>query len=250
MASCLWNTRGRQTNILNICCISWGFCRGCPWDLGNCIVIMPMFVCDVVDLCVMFSLISWAAGEQNWFRWDHYMVPSFCAVVLLPEGNCRLSALQKRQVRLFCLIFLAGAVSRWCSCVWCQCLVGLAETMFGKSFGAWYYIASRCCSRRKRSHAQLWKDAGSRELYIYDQVHMNGPPEMGRHFWGHLPLAWMHELMLDFTLYYILFSNEEARDDANRLWVLVLKDTRRQRPHRWTWRQLTTNKVLVHKHVA
>ena len=40
--------------------------------------------------------------------------------------------------------------------------------------------------------------------------------------------------MLDFTLYYILFSNEEARDDANRLWVLVLKDTRRQRPHRWT----------------
>ena len=95
-----------------------------------------------------------------------------------------------------------------------------------------------------------WKDAGSRELYIYDQVHMNGPPEMGRHFWGHLPLAWMHELMLDFTLYYILFSNEEARDDANRLWVLVLKDTRRQRPHRWTWQQLTTNKILVHKHVA
>ena len=90
-----------------------------------------------------------------------------------------------------------------------------------------------------------WKDAGSRELYIYDQVHMNGPPEMGRHFWGHLPLAWMHELMLDFTLYYILFSNEEARDDANRLWVLVLKDTRRQRPQ-----QLTTNKILVHKHVA
>ena len=79
-----------------------------------------------------------------------------------------------------------------------------------------------------------WKDAGSRELYIYDQVHMNGPPEMGRHFWGHLPLSWMHELMLDFTLYYILFSNEEARDDANRLGVLVLKDTRRQRPHRWT----------------
>ena len=60
-----------------------------------------------------------------------------------------------------------------------------------------------------------WKDAGSRELYIYDQVHMNGRPEMGRHFWGHLPLSWMHELMLDFTLCYILFSNEEARDDAN-----------------------------------
>ena len=62
-----------------------------------------------------------------------------------------------------------------------------------------------------------WKDAGSRELYIYDQVHMNGPPEMGRHFWGHLPLSWMHEPMLDFILYYILFSNEEARDDANPL---------------------------------
>ena len=58
-----------------------------------------------------------------------------------------------------------------------------------------------------------WKDAGSRELYIYDQVHMNGPSEMGRHFWGHLPLSWMHEPMLDFTLYYILFSNEEAGDD-------------------------------------
>ena len=27
-----------------------------------------------------------------------------------------------------------------------------------------------------------WMDAGSRELYIYDQVHMNDPPEMGRHF--------------------------------------------------------------------
>jgi hypothetical protein len=36
-----------------------------------------------------------------------------------------------------------------------------------------------------------WMDAGLRELYIYDQVHMNGPPEMGRHFWGHLPLSWM-----------------------------------------------------------
>ena len=34
-----------------------------------------------------------------------------------------------------------------------------------------------------------WKDADSRELYIYDQVHMNDPPEMGRHFWGHLPLS-------------------------------------------------------------
>jgi len=79
-----------------------------------------------------------------------------------------------------------------------------------------------------------WMDAGSRELYIYDQVHMSGPPEMGRHFWGHLPLSWMHELMLGFTLYYILFSNEEARDDDNRLWVLVLRDTLRQRPHRWT----------------
>ena len=95
-----------------------------------------------------------------------------------------------------------------------------------------------------------WKDAGSRELYIYDQVHMNGPPEMGRHFWGHLPLSWMHEPMLDFTLYYILFSNEEAGDDANPLWVLVLKDTRRQRPHRWTWQLLTTQTVLMHKHVA
>ena len=92
-----------------------------------------------------------------------------------------------------------------------------------------------------------WKDAGSRELYIYDQVHMNGPPEMGRHFWGHLPLSWMHEPMLDFTLYYILFSNEEAGDDANPLWVVVLKDTRRQRPHRWTWQLLTTKTVLMHK---
>ena len=52
---------------------------------------------------------------------------------------------------------------------------------------------------------------------------MNGPPEMGRHFWGHLPLSWMHEPMLDFTLYYILFSNEEAGDDANPLWVLVFE---------------------------
>ena len=40
-----------------------------------------------------------------------------------------------------------------------------------------------------------WMDAGSRELCIYGQMHMNGPPEMGRHFWGHLPLSWMHELM-------------------------------------------------------
>ena len=79
-----------------------------------------------------------------------------------------------------------------------------------------------------------WMDAGSRELCIYGQMHMNGPPEMGRHFWGHLPLSWMHELMLGFTLYYILCSNEEGRDDDNRLWVLVLRDTRRQRPHRWT----------------
>ena len=44
----------------------------------------------------------------------------------------------------------------------------------------------------------------------------------------------MCELTVDFTLYYILFYDEEARDDDSRLWVLVLKDTRRQRPHRWT----------------
>ena len=64
MASCLWNTRDRQTNIFNICCISWGLCRGCPWDLQNCILIMPMFVCDVVDLCVMFSLICMSSGKK------------------------------------------------------------------------------------------------------------------------------------------------------------------------------------------
>ena len=64
MASCLWNTRDRQTNIFNICCISWGLCRGCPWDLENCILIMPMFVCDVVDLCVMFSLICMSSGKK------------------------------------------------------------------------------------------------------------------------------------------------------------------------------------------
>ena len=79
-----------------------------------------------------------------------------------------------------------------------------------------------------------WMDAGSRELYIYDQVFMNGPPDMGHHFWGHLSLSWMREHTVDFTLYYILFYNEDARDDDSPLWVLVLKDTRRQRPHRWT----------------
>ena len=79
-----------------------------------------------------------------------------------------------------------------------------------------------------------WMDAGSRELYIYDQVHMNGPPDMGQHFWGHLPLSWMREHTVNFTLYYILFYNEGTRDGDSPLWVLVLKDTRRQRPHRWT----------------
>ena len=40
-----------QTGICNICCTSRGFCRGCPWDLENCIVIMSAFVCNAVDLC-------------------------------------------------------------------------------------------------------------------------------------------------------------------------------------------------------
>ena len=66
---------------------------------------------------------------------------------------------------------------------------------------------------------------------IYDNL---WPAHMGRHFWSHLPLSWMCELTVDFILYYILFYDEEARDDDSRLWVLVLKDTRRQRPHRWT----------------
>ena len=79
-----------------------------------------------------------------------------------------------------------------------------------------------------------WVDAGSKELYIYNRVHAHGPPDMDRRFWGHLPLSWMHRSMIGVTLYYILFSNEEARSDEDRLWVLVLRDTRRQRPHRWT----------------
>ena len=98
-----------------------------------------------------------------------------------------------------------------------------------------------------------WMDAGSRELYIYDQVHMNGPPDMGRHFWGHLPLSWMRERTVDFTLYYILFCNEDARDDDSPLWVLVLKDTRRQRPHRWTWQfpqQTNSHKLSCYLNVV
>ena len=40
-----------QTGIFNISCTSRGFCRGCPWDLENCIVTMSVFVYDAVDLC-------------------------------------------------------------------------------------------------------------------------------------------------------------------------------------------------------
>ena len=79
-----------------------------------------------------------------------------------------------------------------------------------------------------------WVDAGSKDFYIYDKVHAHGPPDMGRRFWGHLPLSWMHQKMLGAKLYYTLFDNEEARNDEDRLWVLVLRDARRQRPHRWT----------------
>ena len=78
-----------------------------------------------------------------------------------------------------------------------------------------------------------WVDAGSKDLYIYDKVHTHGPPDMGCRFWGHLPLSWMHQKMLGGKLHYILFDNE-ARNDEDRLWVLVLRDVRRQRPHRWT----------------
>ena len=72
-----------------------------------------------------------------------------------------------------------------------------------------------------------WVDAGSKDLYIYDKVHAHGPPDMGRRFWGHLPLSWMHQKMLGAKLYYTLFDNEEARNDEDRLWVLVLRDARR-----------------------
>lgn len=34
-----------------------------------------------------------------------------------------------------------------------------------------------------------WVDAGSKDLYIYDKVHAHGPPDMGRRFWGHLPIT-------------------------------------------------------------
>ena len=40
-----------QTGIFNISCTSRGFCRGCLWDLENCIVTMSVFVYDAVDLC-------------------------------------------------------------------------------------------------------------------------------------------------------------------------------------------------------
>ena len=40
-----------QTGIFNISCTSRGFCRGCPWDLENCIVTMSVLVYDAVDLC-------------------------------------------------------------------------------------------------------------------------------------------------------------------------------------------------------
>ena len=50
-----------------------------------------------------------------------------------------------------------------------------------------------------------WIDAGLKELYVYDRVHINGRPDMGRRFWGHLPLSSMHQLMIGFALYYILF---------------------------------------------
>ena len=65
------------------------------------------------------------------------------------------------------------------------------------------------------------------KLHIYDKVHAHGPPGMGRRFWGHLPLSWMHQKMLGAKLYYTLFDNEEARNDEDRLWVLVLRDARR-----------------------
>ena len=43
---------GWQTVIFNISCTSRSFCRGCPWDLENCILVMSVFVYyDAVDLC-------------------------------------------------------------------------------------------------------------------------------------------------------------------------------------------------------
>ena len=62
----------------------------CPWDLETCIVIMPMFVCDVVDLCVMFSLICMSSGKKcvGWWlfcgggvfgycRWTKHRLPNW-----------------------------------------------------------------------------------------------------------------------------------------------------------------------------
>ena len=41
-------------------------------------------------------------------------------------------------------------------------------------------------------------------------VFTNALPRIGRHFWGHLPLRWMHRLMIGFTLHFNLFSNDEC----------------------------------------
>ena len=72
-----------------------------------------------------------------------------------------------------------------------------------------------------------WVDAGSKDLYIYDKIYAYGPPEMVRRFWGDLPQSWMYQKILDAKLYYTFFDNDEARNDEDKLWVLVLRDARR-----------------------
>ena len=44
-----------------------------------------------------------------------------------------------------------------------------------------------------------------KKLYVYGQVHMNGPPEMGCYFWGNLSLFWIYKF-LDFILLYFVFK--------------------------------------------
>ena len=57
---------------------------------------------------------------------------------------------------------------------------------------------------RRSCHA--WHQIVLQSFWVFT----NALPGIGRHFWGHLPLRWMHRLMIGFTLHFNLFSNDEC----------------------------------------
>ena len=99
---------------------------------------------------------------------------------------------------------------------------------------AWFQTMSADLDDALSAPIREWLDAGSREFYIYDRLLLNDLLAKNVIFRGHLPFHQVTPQVAGCKVYYILFSDDSARTDENQLWVLVLKDVRRQRPFHWT----------------